>query len=201
MIPYTYLIGWVQQDKWYYGVRYSKTCHPDDLWKTYFTSSKLVKEFREIYGEPTVIQVRKTFTDALSAREWESKVLIRMNAVKSDKFLNQSYSCGKFYCTAEQYAKRPAGRKRKPLTEEHRKRLSEVRRGRRKTQKHKDAIAAALTGKTRPIEVRQKMSETRKQKGIKSSTAHMNDINYYCAVCDKHMNKGNFIRWHSHQPP
>ena len=44
-IPYTYIIGWSSLNKWYYGVRYAKNCKPEDLWKTYFTSSKHVKEF------------------------------------------------------------------------------------------------------------------------------------------------------------
>lgn len=42
MIPYTYLLGWPEIDKWYYGVRYAKKCHPSDLWVTYKTSSRHV---------------------------------------------------------------------------------------------------------------------------------------------------------------
>ena len=49
-MSYTYLIGWTKYNIQYYGVRYAKGCHPDDLWKTYFTSSKYVKEFREKNG-------------------------------------------------------------------------------------------------------------------------------------------------------
>jgi hypothetical protein len=30
--PYTYLIGWSNQNKYYYGVRYAKDCHPNDFW-------------------------------------------------------------------------------------------------------------------------------------------------------------------------
>ncbi len=60
-IPYTYIIGWSLYNKYYYGVRYAKNCNPNDLWKTYFTSSKYVKEFRNNHGEPDIIQVRKTF--------------------------------------------------------------------------------------------------------------------------------------------
>ena len=49
-IPYTYFIKWSAQNIWYYGVEYgfySKTANPNNLWVTYFTSSKLVKEVIE----------------------------------------------------------------------------------------------------------------------------------------------------------
>jgi ribosomal protein L37AE/L43A len=91
---YTYLIGWSKYDKWYYGVRYSKYAHPSDLWKTYFTSSQYVKEFREKHGEPDIIQIRKTFNDAKSAKDWENRVLKRMNVTSNNKWLNKTLSYG-----------------------------------------------------------------------------------------------------------
>jgi hypothetical protein len=70
-LPYTYIIGWSQHDTWYYGVRYSVTASPNDLWKTYFTSSKHVKNFRKQYGEPDVVRVRRTFDSKEKAIMWE----------------------------------------------------------------------------------------------------------------------------------
>lgn len=87
-ISYTYLIGWKNRDKWYYGVRYSSKCNPNDLWKKYFTSSKEVKLFRQNYGEPDVVEVRKTFDESIKAKIWEEKVLRRMCVSKNDKWLN-----------------------------------------------------------------------------------------------------------------
>ena len=72
------------------GVRYARGCHPDDLWTKYFTSSKYVSKFREEHGEPDVIEVRQTFNDSLQAREWEHKVLRRLGAVKSERWLNKT---------------------------------------------------------------------------------------------------------------
>jgi hypothetical protein len=88
--PYTYLIGWSTQDFWYYGVRYAQNCNPDDLWVSYFTSSKYVKEARYMYGDPDVIQIRKTFNDQKNAVLWETKVLKRLKVLKSDKWLNKN---------------------------------------------------------------------------------------------------------------
>lgn len=88
---YTYLVGWSKLNKFYYGVRYARNCNPSDLWKSYFTSSRFVKELRINYGEPDVIEIRKEFgDDAKSAKNWEDKVLIRLNVLKSDKWLNRT---------------------------------------------------------------------------------------------------------------
>ena len=89
-MAYTYLIGWSNLDKWYYGVRYAKLCHPTELWNSYFTSSKHVKSFREEYGEPDVIEVRKEFSDANKARNWETKVLKKLKVVNNENFLNKT---------------------------------------------------------------------------------------------------------------
>lgn len=88
--PYTYLIGWSAHNIWYYGVRYSNGCNPEDLWKTYFTSSKYVKEAREKYGEPDIIQIRKTFVSEYQARNWETKVLQKLKVTLREDFLNQT---------------------------------------------------------------------------------------------------------------
>jgi hypothetical protein len=90
MKPYTYLIGWSNHKLYYYGVRYAKTCDPLELWVTYFTSSKYVKEFVKNNGDPDIISIRKTFNDANSARAWESKVLKRLCVKDRNDFLNMT---------------------------------------------------------------------------------------------------------------
>lgn len=89
-MAYTYLIGWKNLDKWYYGVRFSKNCKPQELWNTYFTSSKKVALFRKKHGEPDVIEIRRQFTSISKARYWEHKVLHRLRVVESEKWLNQT---------------------------------------------------------------------------------------------------------------
>lgn len=86
---YTYLIGWSRYQKFYYGVRYRKGCDPKEFWIKYHTSSSNVKRFRKQFGEPDIIQIRKTFgEDIKSARLWESKVLRRTRAASSNKWIN-----------------------------------------------------------------------------------------------------------------
>jgi len=88
-IYYTYLIGWSEHNKLYYGVRYSKHATLDELWVKYKTSSKYVKDFYEKYGDPDIIQIRKVFNTKEEAIAWESKVLKRMRVVESDVYLNR----------------------------------------------------------------------------------------------------------------
>jgi len=96
MLAYTYLIGWSAQNKFYYGVRYANGCDTSELWKTYFTSSKYVAEFRNKYNEPDIIQIRRVFSDKEKAKMWEHKVLRRMDVVKRFDFLNRSINLAAF---------------------------------------------------------------------------------------------------------
>ena len=114
--PYTYLIGWSELGKWYYGVRYSKDCSPDDLWADYFTSSKVVTEMRGIHGEPDVVAVRKKFSVPEQALAWEQKVLRRLNVLRDDRWLNQNIG-GDGYVkkqTSDHVRKRTQNKKHNP---------------------------------------------------------------------------------------
>lgn len=87
-MAYTYLVGWSKHDVWYYGVRTAKTAEPGDLWKTYFTSSHRVKAFREANGEPDVVEIRRVFSCRDAALRWEERVIDRLDAVWSPRWLN-----------------------------------------------------------------------------------------------------------------
>lgn len=88
--PYTYFIGWSHLNTHYYGVRFGVGCHPNEFWKTYFTSSKHVKEFVIQNGDPDIIEIRKVFDDVTKARMWEHRVLKRLDAANRGEFLNKS---------------------------------------------------------------------------------------------------------------
>jgi hypothetical protein len=98
--PYVYLIGWTKLNRWYYGCSYArgnKIANPNQLWTTYFTSSKIVKNFRKKYGEPDIVEIRKTFKTAIQAQLWEARVIYRMQMVGDEKFLNQRDMSGHFH--------------------------------------------------------------------------------------------------------
>lgn len=87
---YTYLIGWSKYKIYYYGRRTAKGCSPKELWVTYFTSSKYVKQFRQDVGNPDIIQIRKTFGNNIKLCEkWEYNVIERLKAHHRIDFLNK----------------------------------------------------------------------------------------------------------------
>ena len=94
ILAYTYLIGWTNLNKWYYGLRWGNVkldIKPeDDLWVKYFTSSNHVKQFILENGQPDIIQIRKKFKCIEKAKIWENKVLKKLNVSKSEKFLNKT---------------------------------------------------------------------------------------------------------------
>lgn len=92
-IYYTYLLRHIPTNTFYYGVRFAEGCHPDEFWKSYFTSScTIIPKLREQYGDDSFeFKIRKTFECKQKAIEWENKVLRRMNVVgKPNIWLNKT---------------------------------------------------------------------------------------------------------------
>jgi len=143
--PYTYLVGWSNLNVWYYGVRWRKLCNPADLWKSYFTSSKYVSEFRLQNGEPDVIQIRKVFTTKEEAKVWEDIVLRRMKLSTRSNFLNKSNN-NSFRGIARFKNKQVPWNKGTSGIFSH-------------TQKSKDAISSGLTGIKRTVEFKKLISK------------------------------------------
>lgn len=111
-MAYTYLIGWIAHNKWYYGVRYSEKSHDEDLWESYFTSSKYVHECVKKWGKPDYIRVRLKFKSAKQAIKCEDKVIQKLELYKRENFLNKAYSGSIYYDEdvrhkISEYAKKP----------------------------------------------------------------------------------------------
>lgn len=171
MIPYVYLIGWKKLDTWYCGARYANDCSPLDLWKTYFTSSKHVKEFRQKHGEPDHIEILKEFTTKEDALLFEKTKLKEFDVLNKENWLNKSIGGEEFAIfgslSQEHKAKLSLAIKGKKLpprskeqirkhaeslrgfkhSEETKRKMSESRIGRKASEEHKKSISTALTGK------------------------------------------------------
>ena len=179
-MAYTYLIGWTIHNKWYYGVRFAKECKPEDLWVKYFTSSKKVKEFRKIHGEPDVIEVRRTFKDTGAARMWESRVIRKTNAVFDKKWMNMTDNTDMFFFegkretfTQEHRAKLSAAASSRKLTEAHKTALNNGRRNSKNSANHTAVLIAARLGSHHTAEARQAISIKRKQNPNKYELASL----------------------------
>lgn len=92
-IYYTYLLKHIPTNTFYYGVRFAEGCHPEEFWKSYFTSSrKKIPQLREQYGDDSfAFEIRKTFDCRQKAIQWESTVLRRMKVLfKPNIWLNRT---------------------------------------------------------------------------------------------------------------
>lgn len=97
-IPYTYRVRFKHTGEYYYGVKYANNskdiANPTTFWKTYFTSSKRVKLLVEKYGKESFdIEIRRTFSTANEAIQWESKV--NKYTTKWETYFNDSYLDGR----------------------------------------------------------------------------------------------------------
>lgn len=119
MIPFSYHLHHIPTNLHYYGIKHSKGCQPSDLWKTYFSSSKIVKSLIKQYGKDSFsVEVRRIFTTSQEALAWEHRVLRRLHAAEKDAWINRHNGGTKFRSpqkhtekTKEKISKKLKGRK------------------------------------------------------------------------------------------
>lgn len=153
-IPYTYLLKHKPTGHLYYGVRWARGCHPDEFWKTYFTSSKkLVPLYRTIYGDDCwEFEIRRTFKTPNDARVWEEKVLRRMRVLKKPElWLNRTNN------KAILNEVSPRSMLGKKASIDTRNKMSNRRRGVKKTEVHRQKIGQAHVGMKRTERAKQNM--------------------------------------------
>lgn len=139
--PYTYFIKHIPTGLCYYGVRYAKECHPNDLWTTYFTSSHRVRALIEEYGKDSFLyEIRRTFEDAVAARNWERRVLTRLNVLNKSWWMNRNIAGALIW------------------TDDLRKQVSDKMRGREKSPETKEKLRRCFKGKPLSLDHRKKLS-------------------------------------------
>jgi len=122
-VPFTYVVTHISSGIRYYGVRFAKNCHPDDLGKSYLSSSDILRE--KIISEGTdnfKFEVRKTFNTAEEACRWENKFLMRVKAAQSPLWFNRSNGAKSFYNKV--VSEETKEKMRKPKSESHRRKLA-----------------------------------------------------------------------------
>jgi hypothetical protein len=88
MIPYVYKIRHIPTGKYYVGCQYGVNSDPENFWKSYKTSSKIVLKLIEEGGEDSFEVVKISVRD--DARDYESKFLQRLYSFcGKDKFLEK----------------------------------------------------------------------------------------------------------------
>lgn len=175
--PFVYLIGWSKLNLYYIGSRFcnskNRVAHPSQLWKSYFTSSKLVKETRLKNGDPDIIEIRKTFSTSKEANDYENRLLQRIGAVFDPRFLNRNDTLnfrrdGPFSDKEKQ--KRSIANKGKntgPRSEETKAKIREKRKSQVFSEETREKKRLSMLGKNsgkRSLDTRQKMSAAKKEK-------------------------------------
>ena len=174
--PYVYYICWSELDRHYFGCRYAQGCHPKDLWVTYFTSSKHVAEFRKKYGDPDIIEIRETFQTAEETREYEHRVLRKLNVQNNVRWLNRTDNKAFPVLKGEEH--HCYG---KPKSAETKTKISKSMKGKNKgksrSQETRDKMSAAkkgmpsnFKGKSHSQETIDKISESKKGKSHSQET-------------------------------
>lgn len=165
-IPFTYRVKCVPENKYYYGVKYSKKdANPSVLWTTYFTSSKQVAALIEKYGKDAFeYEIRRTFDTVEQAMLWEAKVNKRVS--KWDNYLNVGWF------DVEKQKIRHNGMKGKKHSEETKRKIVDIRRA-------KDGYKNC--GHLHTEETRSKLSSARKGRSNRRNpidTIHMGQEYY-----------------------
>lgn len=90
--PYTYHLFHIPTQKNYYGSRFAKGCHPNDLWVKYFSSSPIIKDLIKQYGKDSfLVKVRKVFECPIKCQHYENKVLRRLGVPYNENWYNRHY--------------------------------------------------------------------------------------------------------------
>jgi hypothetical protein len=163
--PFVYYLKWTKTNKKYIGSRwaterscvYETGCHPDDLWNTYFTSSKHVERYRNKHGDPDVIEIRATFKTDVEAQKYEETLLRKLKAVSRKDYLNHNYGIPRKQRKGNEHplkgVSRPQevrdkireGNTGKVLTKEHKLKISKSHIGKTLSEEHKLNISKGIT--------------------------------------------------------
>lgn len=155
MKPYTYLVTHKASNKRYYGCSYGKNCHPDNLGKTYLTSSKIINNIIKTEGIDAFIwEVRLLRNTPNEVRLLEAKFLSRINAAESDDWFNRSNGSKNFLCIGH--------------SDETRKKMVASHTGMRHSEETKRKISEGNKGKIMPPI----SDETRRKQSISRTGLH-----------------------------
>ena len=198
--PYTYFIRWNTLGLNYYGRRTANRCHPEELFISYFTSSKVVADIIDEFGMPDIIKIHKIFSDIDSCKIQEERFLKKVNAAGKITWINQTNGDINFDTTG------------KKLSESHKQKISWKGKKHSAETKLKQSQSAIghqrCLGKTHSTETKLKMSisatgnksrtdlphstETK----LKMSVSAQNKPKILCVHCEKYFDPGNYGKHH-----
>lgn len=216
---YFYLIRHKASGKFYAGSSYKKTCNPDQFWKTYFTSSKIIHSIINDEGKDSfeILEIIPRPLD--DARLYEQVFLTSVDAKSNSMWFNKTNGNQHANIGSPSYEtrlKQSNKMKNKPLSDLHRQKLSEAGKGRVFSAEHKLKLSISHKGKISPNknkqspnkgipiseETKAKISLSNKGKihssesKMKHSTTMKLAPRLTCPHCNKIGDVSNMKRWH-----
>lgn len=91
--PYVYAVIERKTNKWYIGCRCASHCHPNELGRTYFTSSKVLRP--KFKATPADYSCKILYV-GMDAPKKEREFLVLMSAKDNEKSYNMHNGCGIF---------------------------------------------------------------------------------------------------------
>ena len=177
-MAYTYLIRHNPTLRVYYGVRTANTKPPlEDLWQEYFTSSKRIHELIAADGADSFdVEIRKIFDDKAAAIAWEKRVLTRCKVMEDSRWINANIG-GYILPTAESCAKISAFHKGVAKSDEHKQKIAEANRGKSKppvSEKTRQKLSSAAKGTNNPMYGKARTEEWKQAHSLrmKGKTSH-----------------------------
>lgn len=171
--PFIYVVMWTHLNQAYLGVRFARGCDPSDLWKTYFTSSTYVAEFRKQNGEPDRIEVLETFLTAKEAIAAEKDIISIFELHRSPVFLNRNCA-GTFVMDDVVRQKISSSKMGIKHSEQSKLKMSKSRKGRVMSEETRAKISASRKGWKASEETTAKLSQS--LKGRQFSEEHRKKI-------------------------
>lgn len=194
--PFTYIIKFKPTNQWYYGVRWARGCSPNDLWTTYFTSSKHIKALIAEHGLNSFhVRVSKIFNTKEEATKHERRFLLRVKAASNGAFINKRNNMPEFSPNGlkiihhnrlqvetwhDPQLPLPSGWSY-GITELHRQNNSKAQTGKTPWNKNKKSPPTGPCSETRKENISKSRLLTRK---------------LTCVHCGKNSDPGNFKRFH-----
>ena len=128
--PFGYYLYHLPTGQHYCGIRHANMCHPDQLWTSYFTSSKVVRQRIESFGHDSFLPfVCCTFESSQEALAWEHAILTHINAAEDPMWINRhnggTQFRGPLYHSDATKSRLSARLKGRIITEDHRQKISE----------------------------------------------------------------------------
>jgi len=200
MAAYTYLLVHTPSRKMYIGSRSAnKVDARDDLWKHYFSSSKVIQSLPRDEIVPVVLSEHNTQEEAFTE---ECRLHKLWQVHMDDRFLNLATAHPKFKydgtgkkLSEEHRRKISESLKGKKFSEEHRRKLSEWQKGRKLSEEHKRNMSKAMKGNTyalgnkMPEDAKERISK--KLKGRKFSEEHKRKLREARRRYEENKNKTN----------